>query len=191
MIIACDVDGVVADLFASWLAKYNKDYNDTLTPDKITEWDVSLFVKPECGEKIYDYLRHGDLYDEVPVIEGALEGVEELRMLGHRVVFVTTCVKEMTDPKWNWLEKRGFLPHGRYNQDDLVIAADKLLVDAQLLIDDRAKTVVRWVNDKGKRAILFQSSYVLPDVPSAFWMKCGRAANWHQLLHDFVRRYGD
>lgn|SRR5512135_993687 len=191
MIVACDVDGVVADLFHSWLGHYNRDYNDTLTPEQITDWDVSKFVKPECGKKIYDYLHHGDLYDEVPPIEGALEGLERIREIGHRVVFVTTCVKQMTDPKWNWLERHGFLPKGKHNQDDLIVAADKLLVDAQLLIDDRAKTIVRWVNDKSRRGMLFQSSYVLPDVPSAFWMKCSRVSNWSHLLTEFVRIYGE
>lgn len=193
MIIACDVDGVIADLFAAWLAKYNKDYDDTLTADKITDWDVTKFVKPECGTKIYDYLRHGDLYDEVPVIKGAQEGIDAFREAGHRIVYVTTCVKEMTDPKWHWLERNGFLPKGKHTQDDLVVAADKLLVDAQLLIDDRSKTVVRWVTEKGKRAFLFESSapYDLPEVHSAFWLRCTHVQSWDSLHKEFVRIYGD
>jgi 5'-nucleotidase len=191
VIIACDVDGVIADLFASWLSKYNHDYDDHLTPDKIIDWDISKFVKPECGKKIFDYLHDGDLYDEVPVIEGSRESICELLGMGHRVVYVTTCVKKMTDPKWNWLERHGFLPRGRHNQDDLVVAADKTLVDANLLIDDRAQTVVKWVNEKGKRAFLFQSSYVLPDVHSAFWLRCNAVKTWDELMTRFRSIYGD
>ena len=188
MIVACDVDGTVADLLHVWLGKYNADYDDDLTPEDITGWDVAPFVKPECGKKIYDYLRRGDLYDEVPVISGALEGVEDIRRRGHRVVFVTTCVKNMTDPKWNWLERHGFLPKGRHNQDDLVIAADKTLIDARLLIDDRPTTIERWVERQKRHALLFWSSYnhtALDHKPSAFWLWATKVKTWLEIKRYF------
>ena len=51
--IGVDCDDVVISLVPTWLSLYNKDYNDNLTPEQITDWDVGLFVKPECDNKIF------------------------------------------------------------------------------------------------------------------------------------------
>lgn len=184
MIIACDVDGVVCDLQTPWLAAYNAEFNDNLTPAHIVEWDMHKLVKKECGTQIYKYLK-SDLYDTAPVYPGAQAGVQALRDMGHRVVFVTTCVKGMTDFKWDWLERHGFLPKGKHNQPDLITAADKALIAANLLIDDKADTIKNWIAVRKRRAFLFQQPWnvnTLLDEPSAFWLWAKRATGWPEIV---------
>lgn len=135
MIIACDVDGVIADLHVEWLRRYNADHGDRLTPADIHTWEIHRFVRPECGKRIYDYLHAPDLYDHVPSIHGAAGGVEYLRRLGHRVVFVTSNVRGMTDQKWEWLARNGFLPAGP-QAPDLVCATDKSFFAVDAMIED-------------------------------------------------------
>jgi len=185
MIIAVDVDGVIADLHEAWLTRYNRDYNDTLRPEDINQWDIEPFVKPECGNKIFSYLSLPDLYKDVKVVPGALEGVAQLRGNGYRVVFATSNVKGMTDPKWEWLEHHGFLDGKRRAHPDLFVAYDKNLVDAALLIDDKAENVDKWIEEKRRRAILFEAPYnkgALDHKHSAFWNWCGRAHNWEGVI---------
>ena len=78
-ILALDIDSVLADLMPVWVERYNIDYNDNLTVKKIKDWDMSRFVKPECGKKIFDYLNDPNLYDYVNPIENAWEGVNALK----------------------------------------------------------------------------------------------------------------
>ena len=122
-IIAVDVDEVIAALHVEWLKRYNKDYDDNLRHEDITNWSIENFVKPECGLKIYHYLEDVDLYDNVPVIDGALLGVEYLRQSGYRVVFVTSCQFGMHDPKWAWLMRHDFLSNKRHQLIDGGLAA--------------------------------------------------------------------
>ena len=139
--ILVDVDGVVADTHVSWLVRYNRDFNDDLTPSEITRWAMHEFVKPECDKKIYDYLSLPDFYDDCPPIAGAMWGIVALRAFGHRVVFVSAGLHEN---KVIWLAKLGFLREFPYKNDprpttakDIILANDKSLIRADYMIDDR------------------------------------------------------
>lgn len=141
MIIGCDVDEVCASLIPVWLRRYNERWGDNLVPDDITDWDIRLFVKPECGARIFDILHEPDLYDEVRPIAGALDAIRELRALGHRVVFVTSCVRGGMDHKLEWLIRHRFLPDQK-SHADFIACVDKHLVGGlELLIDDRVEHV--------------------------------------------------
>ena len=145
LIVAVDMDGVIADLHTEWLDSYNKDYNDNLTTDKMVDWDIMRMVKPECGIKILDYLRDADFYRRVKPVEGALEGIKYLRRLGCEVVYATSCVYGSEAIKLDWLYENGFLAYGDPRKGpakDVIIAYNKKLVAADVLIDDRHENVV-------------------------------------------------
>ena len=135
MIIAVDVDDVVADLPSIWYALYNREYNDDLAPERVLSWDTHKYVKPECGERIYRYLDEPELYNAVLPVPGALEGVQLLRYYGHRVVFVTSAVPKQMGRKYWWLIAHHFL-YGKDSREDYVEATDKSLIRADALVDD-------------------------------------------------------
>jgi len=136
--IFVDVDQVVADLMPAWLKLYNDEWGDTLTPEDIRSWDLKSYVKPECGGRIYRYLEEPTLYDSVYPIEGALEGVEMLRVLGYHVVFLTAAGPEGARGKLRWLKDWRFLPAkgSGHPWQDVVITASKYLVSGLAMIDD-------------------------------------------------------
>jgi 5'(3')-deoxyribonucleotidase len=150
-----DVDGVVADSHSEWLRLYNQDYNDTLTSENITTWNTHEFVKPECGNKIYEYLWRPDLYDNVKPIDGALSGIKWIRNQGHRVVFVTSGIQPA---KIEWLHRNGFLT-GQYWQSDrdVAIVTDKSLIKGDFLIDDRIENCQEF--SKYGKSILFSQPW--------------------------------
>lgn len=143
MILAIDVDGVTADLHATWIRRYNQDYGDILQYDEIGNWRIQDAVKPECGDKIYDYIKDPTIYNDVKPIKGALEGVTSLRNMGHRIVFASACLMGTADSKWMWLNKHGFLhsnlDHG--TDPDWLAANDKTLVRTDILLDDKFENV--------------------------------------------------
>lgn len=128
-VIAFDVDGVLADCHTPWLERYNRDYDDNLTLDKITKWDIHSFCKPECNHRIYDYLTP-NLYDETKPIPGAIEAVRFARTRG-RVIFVTSAAYT-PGRKFTWLDDHGFSPR----EHDYVECRDKNLIKADIMIDD-------------------------------------------------------
>jgi 5'-nucleotidase len=131
-IIFVDVDDVCALLSPVWLARYNKDYDDHLTDEDITDWNIHQFTKPECDLKIYQYLKDPGMYDEVKPREGALEGVEALREIGFRVLFATSCPVEVAGRKFYWLKEHGFIKKER----DYIEIRDKSLLLGRFMIDD-------------------------------------------------------
>jgi 5'-nucleotidase len=134
MDILCDVDGVLANMHIPWLEDYNRDYDDDLTVEAITSWHIHHFVKPECGEKIYDYLAHPDLYSRSPVYPGALEGIEALRSAGHKVIFVTSG---FFPAKMQWLMDNGFSSARKVCFPvDTIVTTDKGRISGDVMIDD-------------------------------------------------------
>jgi 5'-nucleotidase len=135
--ILVDVDCVIADLMDEWLGMYNAEYNDTLTAGQITSWGMEEFVKGECGTKIYDYLWLPNLYDYVKPIDGAITGVRWLRRHGFDVRFVTSGLHA---GKAKWLGNQGLLL-GEFPlySPDLIVAHDKSIIKADIMIDDNVK----------------------------------------------------
>lgn len=141
MIIAFDVDDVLADLVPAWLNRYNKKYKDDLTTFQLTEWDVTRFVKEDCGKKIYDFLTP-DLYNDVKPIPGALEAVENARKIG-TVVFCTSSLGRHAGRKLEWLNEHGFdVSHKEY-----IECGNKGYLKADVLIDDCPQNLIDFQGD--------------------------------------------
>jgi 5'(3')-deoxyribonucleotidase len=138
MIIAIDVDDTVANLSDAWLGRYNYDFEDNLTKNDITKWSVHKFVKPECGERIYDYLKDPTLYNFVEPIPHSLEAVNLLKRVA-RIIFVTAPTLEVMGRKYYWLKEHGYID----SLDDYIETKEKYLINYDYIIDDR------WDNVKG------------------------------------------
>ena len=138
MIVALDVDNVIIDLATSWLNLYNRDFDDDLTKCEILSYNIVDFVKA-TKEQMWSYLRSGEAYTLAKPEDHANEAVEFLRKFA-RVIFVT--VEDFKDVKKNWLFDWGFL----VRDEDYVVAADKSLINSQLLIDDKIGNLINHHN---------------------------------------------
>lgn len=130
LIIAVDVDDTVANLIDAWLEIYNDEHGDNLREHEITDWDISKFAKH--GKNIYDYLKNPSLYDNVFPIKDSLNGINSIRKMGHRVIYVTASTIEQSGRKYQWLRDFGFVD----SEYDYIEAKDKSLICADILIDD-------------------------------------------------------
>lgn len=143
LLILVDVDGVIAPMLEDgWLPLYNKDFDDNLTSEDITDWDLRQFVKPEARDSIYTYLSYPNLYDNVRPVLNSLERINDLKNGGHRIVYVTTGI---FPAKVSWLYKYGFLDEEANpvnGEKDLVISADKKLVHGDVIVDDKPQTIL-------------------------------------------------
>lgn len=135
MIILCDVDEVLLNLMPVWLGEYNKSFGDDLLPEAITDWDLSKFVLPECGQKIFEYIKSPYIFEKAGVVEGSISGIKKLKNAGHRVVYAT--INNPSNVKYRWLEEKGFLD----NSKDLIVAEDKSLIMSDFMIDDNPENI--------------------------------------------------
>jgi 5'(3')-deoxyribonucleotidase len=159
MKILLDVDDVVLDLVGNLLKKYNIEYEDNLTKDKITDWYISNFCK--CGGEVYKYFKDKSLYDDIEPIKNSLEGVKFLRLLGHRVIFCTHSSIEVAGKKFKTLVRLGYLTEDQ--QSDYVEAKDKSLFDpSMVMIDDKPDNIR---NFKGTGIVFSQMWNLKEDLP--------------------------
>jgi len=131
-LIALDIDGVLADLISEVLNLYNNDWEDNLTPADIREWMFHKLVKPECGTKVYAYMKIPTIYNNVKPYPYAKELVLWLKNEEYRVIFITHSLPEVAGKKFKWLLKHGMIE----KEDDYVEAKDKSLIHANILLDD-------------------------------------------------------
>lgn len=167
MIIIVDVDGVVLDLMAEVLKRYNADYDDHLTNADIKAWDVANFVK--CGEKIYDYFELPEVYQQALPLPNVYHGLLELRN-DHRVVFATTPAPGTAGIKLEVLKLYGFLK----NENDYIEVRDKSLIRADALIDDGIHNLVYFTGER----IIFDQPWNRHQSILGAW----RARDWNHVI---------
>lgn len=136
LIIGVDVDDVTLELVSAWLQKYNVDHNDTLVESDIKSWDIGSYTK--IGYRMYDYLKDPHLYAKVRPVKNSFLGVQTLRNMDFRVIFITSSSIEQSGVKYNLLYNTGYLDR----REDYFEATDKSLIKCDYLIDDNPENVI-------------------------------------------------
>jgi len=147
--VLIELDGVIADLRSVWVERYNREWNDTLTVDQITSWDIGDFVRPEARQWMFDVLADEKLYDTVEPVPHAIEGLMALDELEVPWVIATSCAYlGMVKAKAHWMLMNGLSPMpriwdsgGPYPADRMIVVRDKGLLRGSLLVDDHPKNL--------------------------------------------------
>jgi 5'-nucleotidase len=152
--ILIDLDSITADLQTPWYARYNKDWQDNITPEDILTWDTHLHVKPECGKRIYGYF-NSHLFKSLEPTEGSQETIRKWYDAGHEIVFVTATPWACADAKYEWVHQHfSFLTY-----HDVIMAHKKHLVSGDVLIDDSPKNIRKHRETHGTSVALLTIAY--------------------------------
>lgn len=155
LIIAVDVDGVLAEQAIPVLQKIKEKYGISLSKEQITEWDyrigdTDVKTEIELAEMEEDFVR------SMLPIEGCREALELLARTFH--VVVATSRHPMTD-SWTkeWLSTNGIKYHHLINTH----AEGKSLPEVQILIDDYVGNIQEFVTSgsNSRQAILFSQPW--------------------------------
>lgn len=130
MLIGIDLDSTINNLETEWFADYNRLYDDCITEEQLTDWNMVHILKQECGTKIFDLLTP-DLFARCAPRQDSVEVVQSLSEK-HDVVIVTACFPNTFDAKRDWVRK--YLPF--LHKDNFIGAFRKELVRMDVLIDD-------------------------------------------------------
>lgn len=138
---------------SEWHMRYNRDYQDNLSVERLKCWKSEKYVKPECGLKIYDYLEEPGLFLELQPLPDAIEVLTRLHKI-YDILIVTSSVTNAFAEKEMWIEK--YLPFiGKYN---LIFSHRKNMIAGDLLFDDAPHNLIEF-SSTGRVAVAMDYPY--------------------------------
>jgi 5'(3')-deoxyribonucleotidase/uncharacterized protein with PQ loop repeat len=138
--IAIDMDEVMADALAEHVRRYNAAYGGGLTIDDLRGRQLEDWIPEAHRDAVADML-DASFFADLPVMADCSEVVRELAR--HHDILVVTAAMDVPvsfDAKFRWLQRHfPFIP-----PNQIVFCGDKGLIDADYLIDDRARHFERF-----------------------------------------------
>jgi 5'(3')-deoxyribonucleotidase len=170
--IAIDMDEVMADSLAEYLRRYNAAYGTNLTAADIHGFHLEDYVPSEhraATEAMLDASFFEDL-DVLPDCQSVI-----LELTERYEVFIASAAMDVPysfDAKYRWLRRHfPFIP-----PTHIVFCGDKTIVDADYLIDDRARHFER-----------FRGTPLLFSAPhNAAETRYTRVASWKDVREQFA-----
>lgn len=129
--IAIDLDSTLNTLDNEWMALYNKDYNDNIQREDMYDWDIAKYIKPECGDKIQDYLFTPNFFLNLGVQKDSQEVTKFLSNYFDLYIVTAYHWKVCLD-KAEWIIKH--FPH--INPKNIIFCNNKGLIKTDYHIDD-------------------------------------------------------
>lgn len=147
-ILLFDLDEVLALLTEDWLDAYNVIYKDNLKPHHLDIWDTHKKVKPECGFKIYDILKHPGLFRNLKPTAHSQEVLQRLVNDDYEIFIVSDSpvgnsfcdgVESIGNPaddkrKWVWEQ------FPMINPRNIALTGEKFMIHGNVLVDDKPAT---------------------------------------------------
>jgi 5'(3')-deoxyribonucleotidase len=160
------MDSVIVDLMSEWYNRYNNDYNDDLTVDRVLDWDAHSYVKAECAGRIYDYLKQAGMFENLLPLPHAVEVLERLAQRFDIVIVSSAPSSIAYREKEEWVLRH--LPF--ISRDNLIFAHRKDLILGDLLFDDAPHNLQAFMRT-GRIAVAM-------DYPYNREVSCPRVADW-------------
>lgn len=149
--IAIDMDEVMADALAEHVRRYNTAFGADVQIADLTGRHLEDCVPPEhreAAESMFD----GSFFEDLELLPDCQDVILELA--SRHEVFIVSAAMDVPlsfDAKYRWLRKHfPFIPSSH-----IVFCGDKSIIDADYLIDDRARHFLRF---KG-RPVLFSAPH--------------------------------
>jgi 5'(3')-deoxyribonucleotidase/uncharacterized protein with PQ loop repeat len=149
--IAIDMDEVMADALSEHVRRYNARFNARIAVADLRGRHLEDAV-PAAHREATEALLDASFFENLAILPGCREVIAELAAR-HEVVIASAAmdVPCSFDAKYRWLQRHfPFIP-----SSNIVFCGDKAVVDADYLIDDRARHFARF---KG-RPLLFSAPH--------------------------------
>jgi len=171
--IAIDMDEVMADALAEHIRRYNAAFGADLAIDDLRGRHLEDWIPPSQREAV-EAMLDASFFDGLAVVADCQEVVRELAER-HDVLVVSAAmdVPVSFDAKFRWLQRH--FPF--ISPSQIVFCGDKGVVDADYLIDDRARHFERF---KG-RPLLFSAPHNVDE------RRYARVDSWKDVREFFDR----
>lgn len=143
MVILIDMDNVVADLMAKWLAVYNAEYGDDLKAEQIITWNIENFARKCSPKEFHQIVERANFFADLAVYPHAVDVTHRLQHDGHDLWFVTATPYENPTggfDKQNWVQKH--FPH--IGRSKVIQTHNKQMVKGDILFDDGPTNLINF-----------------------------------------------
>lgn len=168
MRILVDMDGVMADLYDSWLYLIRAELGLDITLEDITHWGAPSEFLGEHARRAYDLFDRPGFFFHLKPIPGAVDAIRTLKAAGHDVVFVTSCFSGHVD-KRRWLKEH---LTSDFDARDIIYTHRKGLIHGDVLIDDAEHNLEDFKQESpGGIAICFDAPHnkTYPGIRASDW----------------------
>ena len=170
--IAIDMDEVMADALSEHVRRYNTAYGASLTTAELRGRHLEECI-PAARRAATEAMLDASFFEGLAVMADAQDVVRELAE--RHEVFIVSAAMDVPcsfDAKYRWLRLHfSFIP-----PSNIVFCGDKHVIDADYLIDDRARHFARF---KGK-PLLFSAPH------NAAETRFPRVASWQDVREHFA-----
>lgn len=106
MIIAVDLDDVLADSLTSFIEFYNRYYDKDLKYEDFTAYTLNEIkgIPREQENKILEHFDESEYFDNIKPMKDAIKVIEKLNKK-HEIIIVTSRTKDKEQKTKNWVNK--------------------------------------------------------------------------------------
>ena len=179
--ILVDLDCIVVDTIPSWLDRIHQRTGVRACLRDITSWDLAACypLTTVSREDIFSVINEPGFTADLPPMPGALENLKKLHDAGHKIYLVTARFGTNNMPETiTWVKKH--LPWFDAEKR-LCFLHDKSLINADILIDDRAETLTAYRAAHLHARLLAISYPYNKNVPYGTYCVAYNAEAWPQL----------
>jgi 5'-nucleotidase len=131
--IAIDMDEVLADTLAQFLAEYNREFGENHSKADLAQRKLAEIIPAERRARLRHYALSPGFFRAIPPMAGSAAVLQELR--GRYEVFIATAAMEFPSSfheKYEWIKDH--FPD--FPDSHIVFCGDKSIVATDFLIDD-------------------------------------------------------
>jgi 5'-nucleotidase len=171
--IAIDMDEVMADALSEHVRRYNEAFGAEVKIADLTGRHLEECVPPEHREAAVSMF-DASFFEDLALLPDCQDVIRELSE--RHEVFIVSAAMDVPlsfDAKYRWLQRHfPFIPSSH-----IVFCGDKSIIDADYLIDDRARHFARF---KGA-PVLFSAPH------NAAESRYPRVSSWGEIREMFAR----
>ena len=171
--ICVDMDEVMADTLAEHLRRYNKTFDEEVTPQDLVGKGLWEVTPADRQQQLRAFLDAEDFFEDLALMPGAQQVIKVLSTRFE--IFIATqamAVPNSLGPKYRWLQRHfPFIPPTNY-----VFCGNKSILRADFLIDDQPRNLRHFEG----RGLLYAAPHNL--TVTGFT----RVENWQQVAEYFA-----
>jgi 5'-nucleotidase len=158
MIILVDMDDVLADFEGEFINRWKIKHPDKpyVARENRTIFGLADNYPPEYLRLVKGIYTEKGFFLNLPVIEGAIEGINKFKELGHEVFICTAPIKSYQNcvlEKYEWVNNN----LGKEWTMRIILTRDKTLVKGNILIDDNPQ--ITGANEPEWEHVIYEQPY--------------------------------
>ena len=144
MIICIDFDEVLFPTLSKVIEIYNKRYDDTLSLDTITTYNLYESLPSQVADRLLELFTDKEVYDNLQPYKGSVKALQTLANNGHEIYIATATSSKNLEWKEQLLRRYfPFIP-----KENLIRIHNKKLLNVDVLVEDNLDTLTQTFADR-------------------------------------------